>query len=100
MATASDPEVDVWLRHLELPEEDVAHPGVVVLPGVDDARSDGSGAHERAVQRSHLHEIGPGPDNAQDFHARTSSAGTVSTLWSTPLRSSTISSRSDQYRRA
>ena len=54
----ADAEEDVRRRQVELPEEDVGHPGVVVLPRMDEDRVGFRvGGAQRAQHRSRLHEV-------------------------------------------
>ena len=51
------------LGQFELFEKHVAHPGIVMLPGVQDAGLDFRTARESRVQGSHLDEVRPRTDD-------------------------------------
>ena len=69
VATRADGQLDVGRRDRQVGEEDLRHPGVVVLTGVDDhVRVSGLG--ERRRDRRQLDELGPCTDHAHHLHGR------------------------------
>ena len=60
VAARSHPQVDVGPGNLQLLEEQLRHPLVVVLAGVDEVGLDAGTALDLPHQRGDLHEVGPG----------------------------------------
>jgi hypothetical protein len=62
-------QIDIRFRDAQLAKEEVTHPLVIMLAGVNqqclDAGLRAKGIHER----SHLHEVGTGADDVEDSHA-------------------------------
>jgi hypothetical protein len=63
-------ELVVGRRHVELLEEDLGEPAVVVLAGVDEDLL--VALAQVARHRGRLHELGPVADHGQDPHGRAS----------------------------
>ena len=62
----ADAEEDVDVGEVEIGQDVVGHPAVVVLAGVDDDLVEGLAALERRDDRCHLHEVRPRADNMDD----------------------------------
>ena len=68
MRSRADSKVYVRNRNAEVPEENIGHPFVVMLPGVDkNALQIGRFLH-LVHERSDLHEVRPGAHDVQYFH--------------------------------
>ena len=67
VAARADPEVDVRPGDLQLLEEQLRHPLVVVLAGVDEVGLDAGAAADLPHQRGDLHEVRRAPTTATIF---------------------------------
>jgi hypothetical protein len=65
---AADAEVQVRLRDSELPEEQIAHVRVVVLPRVHEQRFDFGARCEGLHQGGYLHQVRARADHVHDLH--------------------------------
>jgi hypothetical protein len=67
MRSRSDAEIEIRLGQLEIPKEDLGHRLIIVLSRVHDQMPDAAGMLLKCLmQRGNLHEIRPGPDDAND----------------------------------
>ena len=62
----ADAEEDVDVGEVEVGQDLVGHPAVVVLAGVDDDLAERAAALERRDDRRHLHEVRPRADDMDD----------------------------------
>ena len=60
-------QIPIRLGDAKLHEKRLAHLWVVVLPRMYQQRLDAADATERGNDRGDLHQVGPGPANAEDF---------------------------------
>ena len=68
VAAGTDVEMHVRFGDAEIDEKRIAHPHVVVLPGMDEDMGDLGMFGQFAAERRDLHEIGSRPDYAHNFH--------------------------------